>query len=66
MREAVRRVIRNRFERPAGEDWVIRGDFNDYRQVDGVAVGNSGLGPLLDPRFAVDMASRAIRDPLGR
>jgi len=64
--EAVRRVIGNRFKRPADEDWVILGEFNDYRQVDGVAVGNSGLGPLLDDGFAIDLASRAIPDPFDR
>lgn len=64
--EAVRRVIGNRFKHPADEDWVILGDFNDYRQVDGVAVGNSGLSPLLDDGFAVDLASRAIPDPFDR
>tara|TARA_R110000787_G_scaffold62152_10_gene140741 strand:- start:3336 stop:4346 length:1011 start_codon:yes stop_codon:yes gene_type:complete len=63
---AVRQLIRLRFTNPADEDWVVLGDFNDYREVDGVAVGNSGLGPLLDDGFAVDLACRAIPDAFDR
>jgi endonuclease/exonuclease/phosphatase family metal-dependent hydrolase len=64
--QAVRRVISERFADPAGEEWVILGDFNDYREVDGVPLDDSGLNPLTDEGFAVDLASHAISDPLDR
>ncbi|MEH6410814.1 MAG: endonuclease/exonuclease/phosphatase family protein [Hyphomonas sp.] len=63
---AVRQLVRLRFERPAEEDWVVLGDFNDYREVDGHPVGHSGLGPLLDDGFAVDLAPHAIPDAFDR
>ncbi|MEH6809318.1 MAG: endonuclease/exonuclease/phosphatase family protein [Hyphomonas oceanitis] len=64
--QAVRRIVAERFADPAAEEWVIIGDFNDYREVDGVALNDSGLGPLTDEGFAVDLASRAIPDALDR
>ena len=63
---AVRRIIEQRFDRPADEEWVILGDFNDYWEVDGQSVSPHGLGPLLDDDFAVDLASRSIPDPFER
>ncbi|KCZ91670.1 endonuclease/exonuclease/phosphatase family protein [Hyphomonas johnsonii] len=63
---AVRRVVSLRFEAPEAADWVILGDFNDYCEVDGQRVSDCGLGPLLDDGFAVDLAPRAIADPLDR
>ena len=64
--QAVRKIVSQRFETPASEDWVILGDFNDYWEVDGKPAPSHGLGPLVGDGFAVDLASRAIADPFDR
>lgn len=63
---AVRRIIEQRFDDPAVEEWVILGDFNDYWEVDGRPVQPHGLSALIDNGFAIDLASRAIADPHDR
>ncbi|MGH1421847.1 MAG: endonuclease/exonuclease/phosphatase family protein [Hyphomonas sp.] len=63
--KAVREIIGRRFDRPEEEEWIILGDFNDYCDVDGTPV-DSGLGPLLDDGFAIDLSAMAVADPFDR
>lgn len=63
---AVRAIIERRFSDPASEDWLILGDFNDYLELDGVAVDDHGLGPLVDDGFATDLAPLLIADDFER
>ncbi len=66
---AVRRIVERRFGgKPSGANWAICGDLNDYYEIDGsrdlrdLRTGepsNSGLGPLVDDGFAVDIIAAA-------
>ena len=65
---AVRRLIESKYKDPKSNHWVIVGDLNDYRSyllVDKNGEGatikyrkSSGLDPLLDDQFAVNIVSR--------
>jgi endonuclease/exonuclease/phosphatase family metal-dependent hydrolase len=68
---AIRALIEKRFEDhrggPAEANWAICGDFNDYYEIDGnpdlrdYITGEdspSGLGPLIDDGFAVNLMER--------
>lgn len=61
----VKGIIEQRFDDPAGSDWVIVGDFNDYTEIDGTADAGHALGPLLDGGFSVDLVKK-IADPKKR
>lgn len=62
----VRRLVEARFgSRVAEAPWIICGDFNDYIEIDGEperddlgALVPHGLGPLVDPAFAVNLMQR--------
>jgi endonuclease/exonuclease/phosphatase family metal-dependent hydrolase len=62
----VRRLVETRFGTAVQEaPWLICGDFNDYVEIDGEPetdddghVVPHGLGPLLDPAFAVNLIGR--------
>ena len=69
--QGVRRLVEARFGDGSHEaPWLVCGDFNDYVEIDGVPEVNGedhvvphGLGPLLDPAFAVNlMARRPAKD----
>jgi predicted extracellular nuclease len=55
---AVRRILERRFPDPAGADWAVVGDLNDYTENDGAPDPNHALAPLLDGGFAVDAVKR--------
>jgi endonuclease/exonuclease/phosphatase family metal-dependent hydrolase len=61
---AVRRIVEQRFHgAPQDANWVICGDFNDFREVDGAPAHHSALGPLFDNDFAIDpMCRRPTHD----
>ena len=63
---AVRAIIERRFKNPDREDWLILGDLNDYLEIDGAAVDDHGLGPLVDDGFSVDLAPMLIANDLER
>lgn len=62
----VRRLVEARFgSRAADAPWLICGDFNDYIEIDGEperdetdAIVPHGLGPLVDPAFAINLMQR--------
>ncbi len=62
----VRRLVEARFGSGVGDaPWLVCGDFNDYIEIDGAPEldeeGNAvphGLGPLVDPAFAVNLMER--------
>jgi endonuclease/exonuclease/phosphatase family metal-dependent hydrolase len=68
----VRRLVEARFGGGVSEaPWLVCGDFNDYIEIDGAperddqgAIVPHGLGPLVDPRFAVNLMQR--RPPMDR
>jgi endonuclease/exonuclease/phosphatase family metal-dependent hydrolase len=62
---AVRRIIERHFPDPAGADWIIAGDLNDYTETDGEPDHFHALKPLLEDGFAVDIIKR-IADPRDR
>ena len=62
---AVREIIQERFEDPAGANWVVVGDLNDYTETDGTPDDAHGLGALIDGGFCEDAVKR-IADPLDR
>ncbi|WEM43526.1 endonuclease/exonuclease/phosphatase family protein [Photobacterium sp. DA100] len=64
---AVRHLIESKFDNPEKANWIVIGDLNDYREqvkvrADGsedlVTEESSGLDPLLDGGFAVNLVSR--------
>lgn len=62
---AVREIIEERFDDPAGANWVVVGDLNDYTETDGVPDDDHGLGALIDGAFCEDVVKRIV-DPLER
>lgn len=62
---AVREIIEERFDDPAGALWVVVGDLNDYTETDGTPDNDHGLGALIDGDFCEDTVKR-IADPLDR
>ncbi len=64
--KAVRKLIEQRFENPASENWMAVGDFNDYFELDGDKLNDHGLGPFIDDGFAIDVGEMLEPDPLKR
>jgi endonuclease/exonuclease/phosphatase family metal-dependent hydrolase len=70
---AVRKIVEQRFHNAPHAAWIICGDLNDYTEIDGDPqfvdldgrTVRAGIGPLLDPDFATDVALR-ITDPKDR
>jgi len=59
---AVRKIIERRFGNNASDaNWVICGDLNDHLWVNGQPNTDSGLTPLVDDGFAVNLMDRAPR-----
>ena len=55
---AVRRIVEERFPEPAAADWLIVGDLNDFiEDADGDPVA-SGLDPLFEGDFCVNLVAR--------
>ncbi len=64
--KAVRLLIKQRFADTVSANWIALGDFNDYFELDGVAVNDHALGPLLDDGFSIDAGAFLEEDPLNR
>lgn len=61
----VKKIIEEKFEDPANEDWMVVGDLNDYTETDGIPDNKHGLSPLLDNGFSVDIVKN-INEPRQR
>jgi len=64
---AVRKIIQDKFDDPAGANWIVLGDLNDYRsQLKVRANGDeelveedfSGFDPLIDNNFSINISDR--------
>lgn len=54
---AVRRIVEERFDDPAQENWLIAGDLNDYTEDEQGNRVEGGLEPLLGDGFCVNLVA---------